>query len=239
MNDFLFSRKQYTIAAVHTVILVFLLIFDGTLYRGFHAWLEWAARDNFFLLKELTRHRHWEFFREFGNIWAAVVIFAFLYEYDREKRKYIYLFFIAVAVSTLCYMLVQHAVGKLRPSVADGAVTYLPFLQGFYVSKNLSFPSGHTTFAFCLATFLSFLYPKKRVLFYTVAAACGVSRVVFRAHFFSEVYAGALLGYTVVSAVVYLRCRLSNKTAARSVPPGRNAESFPYAEPYRQKGFET
>lgn len=198
------NNKLYWKVAFHCLILTFILIYDETLYRGFHAGFEWASKNSFFLFKEITRHRHWEFFDEFGNIWVSIFIFSFLCEYDKEKRKHIHLFLIAIFISTLSYMLIQHITGKLRPAAGNGAVTYLPLFHGFWMSGGLSFPSGHTTFAFCMATFLSYLYPKRKQLFFGIASACGISRVVFKAHFFSEIYAGALLGYTVMAVVIYI-----------------------------------
>jgi membrane-associated phospholipid phosphatase len=68
-----------------------------------------------------------------------------------------------------------------------------------------SFPSGHTTGAFAVATVLAHQYPTKGivpVLAYTGAAAMGYSRVAVGAHWLSDVAVGALIGYGSARTVI-------------------------------------
>jgi len=58
-----------------------------------------------------------------------------------------------------------------------------------------SFPSGHTSAAFAIATVLSDYQPKYKVPAYTLATAIGWSRVQNGCHRWDEVIAGAALGY--------------------------------------------
>jgi membrane-associated phospholipid phosphatase len=60
-----------------------------------------------------------------------------------------------------------------------------------------SFPSGHTTAAFALASSLSEYYPRQAPFWYLGAAAIGWSRVELRQHRTTDVLAGAALGYWV------------------------------------------
>ncbi len=60
-----------------------------------------------------------------------------------------------------------------------------------------SFPSGHATTAFALATALAILYPRGRWLFYVVAVLVCVQRVFARAHYVSDVIAGATIGFVL------------------------------------------
>lgn len=57
-----------------------------------------------------------------------------------------------------------------------------------------SFPSGHTSAAFALATVLSHEYPRGGPIWYGWACAVGVSRVVLQRHRPREVIAGAVIG---------------------------------------------
>lgn len=60
-----------------------------------------------------------------------------------------------------------------------------------------SFPSGHATAVFALASNLSEYYPHQAPYWYLGAAAIGWSRVEVRAHHTTDVLAGAALGYWV------------------------------------------
>ena len=96
--------------------------------------------------------------------------------------------------------LIKSVVGRSRPSRQEGAFHFKPFGGG------VSFPSGHTTEAFAVATVISEYYPQLwvRCLSYGVAALVGASRIQQNAHFTSDVLGGALLG-TLVARTVVLR----------------------------------
>lgn len=68
-----------------------------------------------------------------------------------------------------------------------------------------SWPSGHTTVAFAAATVFAMEYKDKPlipILSYSVATLIGLSRMVENRHWFSDVVAGAALGYLTGRQVV-------------------------------------
>jgi membrane-associated phospholipid phosphatase len=70
-------------------------------------------------------------------------------------------------------------------------------------SNNYSFPSGHASDAFTWATVFERHYGwKLGVPAYALAATMGYSRIVRDKHYFSDVVAGATLGYIVGRTVV-------------------------------------
>lgn len=71
-------------------------------------------------------------------------------------------------------------------------------------SPNSSFPSGHTTEAFALASVISSHYDTTwiKVTAYTVASLVGLARTYHDAHFASDVLAGAFIGNWVGLSVV-------------------------------------
>lgn len=72
--------------------------------------------------------------------------------------------------------------GRLRPDITD----------------SFSFPSGHTSNAFTIATVLTRFYGARAgIPAYAAAAFIGASRVTKNSHYLSDVLAGATLGYIV------------------------------------------
>ena len=71
-----------------------------------------------------------------------------------------------------------------------------PFLKP---SDEFSFPSGHTTAAFLFATAASHCFPALTLVLFSWAALIGLSRVMLRVHFVSDVLAGMLLGTLIAN----------------------------------------
>lgn len=64
-----------------------------------------------------------------------------------------------------------------------------------------SFPSGHATLSFALATVLSIRWPRGRVVWFTLAALVALSRVALGVHWPSDVIVGAGIGWGLVSVL--------------------------------------
>lgn len=92
----------------------------------------------------------------------------------------------------------KSAFGRERPYQSSGATVFKPF------SSNASFPSGHATEAFTVASVIAMRSDGWVVptVSYTVASLVAVSRVYQQAHFPSDVLAGAVFGTAVGRFVV-------------------------------------
>lgn len=95
---------------------------------------------------------------------------------------------------------IKVASGRSRPYENAGNNDF----QGLGANKlNSSFPSGHTTEAFALASVISAHYEETLIKSsaYTVATLVGIARIYNDAHFASDVLAGAFIGNWVGQSV--------------------------------------
>jgi membrane-associated phospholipid phosphatase len=77
--------------------------------------------------------------------------------------------------------------------------------KGSFLRGNGSFPSGHAIAAFAIATVVARRYRNHRwipYIAYGAAALVGFSRLSLLAHFSSDVFMGAALGYSISRFVV-------------------------------------
>ncbi len=89
--------------------------------------------------------------------------------------------------------------GRSRPRDDNGVYNFKPFSNG-----NSSFPSGHTTEAFALASVVANHYDDTWVTCtsYSIASLVGLARAYHQAHFASDIVAGAMIGTLVGKSVV-------------------------------------
>jgi membrane-associated phospholipid phosphatase len=105
----------------------------------------------------------------------------------------------AIAIAELALAVpLKVLVGRSRPYSDEGTHSFHPFTGG------VSFPSGHTTVAFALASVLSEHAGRPWVsgIAYGMASLVGLARVEQRSHFLSDVVAGGLFGTFVGKVVV-------------------------------------
>ncbi len=120
---------------------------------------------------------------------AAIIIFS---EKDWRKRFYdAFLVALSLIVSRLFITeLIRFFYHRPRPFLATPEITTL-------ISKTAeaSFPSGHATFFFALATAIYFVRRKWFVYFLAGAAVMGVARVFVGVHYPFDIVAGGILGW--------------------------------------------
>lgn len=115
----------------------------------------------------------------------------------------------AVADVEIVTAALKPAVARWRPSSlgpnANFADTFSEGGSRFSPAHN-SFPSGHSIAAFAVATVVSRRYGRQHrwvsILAYGAAAAIGFSRLPLSAHYTSDVFVGAVLGYSISRFVV-------------------------------------
>jgi membrane-associated phospholipid phosphatase len=146
----------------------------------------------------------------------AVVPAAFLvvghFRHDSYAEKTALLAGEAYADSAIVDIAMKVATRRLRPSDIPPAG---PFSDTFFRSHvspsgiDTSFPSGHAAAAFAVATVFAHRYRQNRWVpwvAYGMASVISFSRVTNQAHFSSDVFVGAALGFTI-SEFAVLRSR--------------------------------
>jgi membrane-associated phospholipid phosphatase len=100
-----------------------------------------------------------------------------------------------IMVEALCVNAFTTTALKLAFNRDRPFVTY-PYLDKQADAGSYSFPSGHTSSAFALATSMSLAFPKWYVVapVFLYASAAGYSRMHLGVHYPSDVLAGAIVG---------------------------------------------
>jgi membrane-associated phospholipid phosphatase len=108
--------------------------------------------------------------------------------------------FVGVGLPSLASTILKDIVGRSRPVVYEqvGILAFHPLSFNFGFE---SWPSGHTTTAFALATVIGFLSPKWFAIGLIYALAVAGSRLVLGAHYPTDVLSGAVLGVLGAYAV--------------------------------------
>jgi len=86
-----------------------------------------------------------------------------------------------------------------RPAANAGAYVFRSFADRPFSSTGLGMPSSHVVVALAAAAILARLWPRTRWIGYGLAIGCALTRVFARAHFLSDVVAGAIVGYAVAA----------------------------------------
>jgi membrane-associated phospholipid phosphatase len=107
---------------------------------------------------------------------------------------------VAHGISALLAQALKHGIGRPRPRLmhAEAGFGWHP---SFQVGLD-SFPSGHATASFAVATVLAKYFPAFAGVVYAAAGLIGVSRVVRGSHYPTDVLGGVWLGVVVGSLVV-------------------------------------
>jgi len=95
-------------------------------------------------------------------------------------------------IAGFVYKAIKSVIGRPRPFESlDNVRLMMGTHDGF------SFPSGHATISFCLATVIAMRYPKARYPVFLAAALVAISRTYLGFHYPSDILTGALLGMLI------------------------------------------
>jgi membrane-associated phospholipid phosphatase len=130
-----------------------------------------------------------------GLFVTAALIWTLAPDYRRRLPRLL----AAYGLAGVTVNLIKLVVPRLRPSA--GPEVSLPDSWGNWEYLSQSFPSGHSAAAVALALSLALLFPRGQWVFLVLAVLACLQRVVFDAHWPSDVLAGAAIGVWAVAIV--------------------------------------
>jgi hypothetical protein len=133
------------------------------------------------------------------GVLGAFYVGGLLFKDDRAKEVALDGASASLIASGLILYPLKYTVGRSRPNAGKGAYDFQPF------SGADSFPSGHTTEAFAIATVIAEHYDSIwiKLSSYGIASMVGYARMNNNEHWASDVLAGAAIGTFVGHVVVH------------------------------------
>jgi membrane-associated phospholipid phosphatase len=169
--------------------------------------------SSFILLN--SYHSNWlnNFFISYTFIGNGVfaICLAAIYFFLAKKNTAALLIVLSFLLSGIIVQVVKHLFFSPRPKLFFGEGCHRFFIQGIEFYHNNSFPSGHTTTVFAVATVLVLL-SKNRIVQWPVligAVLVGYSRIYLGQHFLLDVLIGAIIGILTGIGCVYVAYRYS------------------------------
>lgn len=121
-----------------------------------------------------------------------------LFESGNTKLIYGIEIFISLSISHIFIHFVKRIANRPRPyeKISDSRKLIITL-------EEYSFPSGHTTASFAIATSLSFIFPNFNFFFYSLALLVGLSRIHLGVHYPTDIIIGSIIGF-VFSWIIHV-----------------------------------
>ncbi len=165
-------------------------------------------KDLFFLLNKSIKNKLCDIFfpliTRLAEDAVLLAICAIVFLLGKRKAKVTSMLAVtAIALSRLSVQILKHIFNRPRPFFVYKDINIFTAIRGS------SFPSGHATLIFSVATVLSFKYKRISWIFITFAILIGLSRVYMGLHYPSDIISGAVLGISIGMCILYLENKLS------------------------------
>lgn len=195
---FHWDQKEWIIAgsSLATASMIY-LFFDDDIRSAFQ-----TNRSSF--SNNLSRN----FIEPFGSGKYSLPLLGMLYLYgeieNHPRSKTIALNGVKTFVISAAFATVLKQIGKRHRPYQEYEGNSRAWAGPFGDSEYTSFPSGHTTVSFAMASYISSAYKDKAwvgITSYTLATLVGLSRINDDEHWASDVFVGAVLGYAIGQTV--------------------------------------
>ncbi len=136
---------------------------------------------------------------DLGSEVTEGVIAALIYFLSKPNRKLAVGIVTAILVSNVVVFVLDSVYFRPRPYQLLGNA-YLPLGR----DESSSFPSGHSTRAFAIASVFTVLKGRKYAAVFIIAGGIAISRILVGVHFPLDIMGGAFLGITLGALAVFL-----------------------------------
>ena len=174
-------------------VVLFLILLSGAV------WLIISGKGACFLaLNAYHSFMLDQFFIKFtyvgDGIFAIVLSLLYLIWFRSNKTGWMILY--AFLLSGIVAQILKIIFPSPRPKLFFEHVNIVSFIDGVTLSNSSSFPSGHTTTAFAVATVLVLVLKntKLQLVILFIALIVGYSRIYLGQHFLGDVLAGMFIG---------------------------------------------
>ena len=153
----------------------------------------------------------------FMGTWAALAIAVGLHDAGvrpplAHPRRRAWLLLLSPGLAGLVAEILKIAIRRERPGLNDGLHGFRAWSDRPFNGAGLALPSSHAAVAFGGAAMLAWMFPRARWVGYTLAAGCGLTRMLAGAHFLSDVVMAAGIGW-VAAALLVQRFPVESPTA--------------------------
>jgi undecaprenyl-diphosphatase len=124
-----------------------------------------------------------------GDGQLYLIIIAILYANEGWDSPFLRAILLGFLIERPIYFVLKNGFKRNRPEAA-----LKNFRSLITPSDKFSFPSGHTSAAFMMATLMSYFFPALMIPLYCWAALVGFSRVILGVHFPTDTLVGVILG---------------------------------------------
>lgn len=161
--------------------------------------------------REVHNNDWYRMLRIMGYMGSWAVVGGVFILHDRSRHRGLAVIFAPLLSGGMAELL-KLIVGRERPHISKGVIEpglyhFRGFFAGFQDGHGLGFPSSHPAVAFGGCLMLACFLPRARTLLVLLALGCGITRMVSGAHFASDVFGGAMLGW----AAATIMCRLASQ----------------------------
>jgi undecaprenyl-diphosphatase len=143
-------------------------------------------------------------------IWLLVILLSVILEerknpkISKRDKKFIILFSLSFLITFFVSdIFLKNIFLRPRPQLISTNFNLFQFISNS-CPTDFSFPSAHAATAFAAATVLTFFDKKRKWFYYTVALLISYSRIYLGCHYFFDVIAGAIIGYIISQALLFV-----------------------------------